>query len=68
MSIDGVGRPPGGPGGIGGPGGAGGVGKSGETFQVDSPDAASSTQGSDALGQLQRGQISVDQFLDQHTA
>jgi hypothetical protein len=64
MSIDGVGKPPGGPGGIGGPGGAGGIGKSGETFQVDSPDATSSAQGSGALGQLQRGEISVEQYLD----
>ena len=64
MSIDGVGKPPGGPGGLGGPGGPGGAGKSGEAFQVDSPDAAATTEGSDALGQLERGEISVDQYLD----
>jgi hypothetical protein len=61
MSIDGVGKPPGGPPGIGG---TGGIGKTGEGFHVDGPKAAASTGGSEALGQLQRGEISVDQYLD----
>ena len=63
MSIDGVGKPPG-PGGIGGPGGAGGIGKSGETFSVDKADSVGKAEGSDALGQLSRGEISVDQYLE----
>ena len=61
MSIDGVGKPPGGPPGIGG---AGGIGKSGEEFRVGEPKAATGAQGSDALGQLQRGEISVEQYLE----
>jgi hypothetical protein len=67
MSIDGIGKPPGGApgvGGVGGAGGAGGVGKSGETFSVDKPESVDAPGGSDALGQLQRGEISLDQYLD----
>lgn len=63
MSIDGVGKPPG-PGGPPGVGGVGGVGKSGESFRVDKADAPGKVEGSDALGQLQRGEINVDQYLD----
>jgi hypothetical protein len=61
MSIDGVGKPPGGPPGVGG---VGGVGRSGESFRVDKTDANDRVAGSDALDQLQRGEISVDQYLD----
>ena len=64
MSIDGVGKPPGGPSGVGGVGGAGEVGKSGESFSVDKAEGIERSEGSDALGQLQRGEISVDQYLD----
>lgn len=61
MSIDGVGKPPGGPPGIGG---TSGIGKTGEGFHVEGPKGPASTEGSDALGRLQRGEISVDEYLD----
>jgi hypothetical protein len=67
MSIDGVGKPPGGSPGIGGAGGAGGVGgvgESGESFSVGKPESVAPAEGSDALGRLQRGEIDLDQYLD----
>jgi hypothetical protein len=64
MSIDGIGKPPGGPPGAGGVGGGGGVGKSGGTFSVGKPESVEGASGSDALGRLQRGEISLDQYLD----
>ncbi|HET9929908.1 MAG TPA: hypothetical protein VFQ35_04440 [Polyangiaceae bacterium] len=66
MSIDGIGRPPGGPGGAGGVGSLGGAAKptpGGESFQVQRSAAAPSAS-SDPLSRLQSGEITVDQYLD----
>ena len=65
MSIDGIGKPPGA--GIGGIGGA--TGKEGtratESFKVDSSaPAAGGGKVSAALAGLQRGELSLDQYLD----
>jgi len=65
MSIDGIGKPPGA--GIGGIGGA--VGKeaalAAEPFKVGpTPEAAAGGQVSAALSSLQRGELSLDQYLD----
>ncbi|MCB9588107.1 MAG: hypothetical protein H6718_22055 [Polyangiaceae bacterium] len=68
MGIDGIGGgglPPGGVGGPGGPKGPKGVG--GKEFEVDGSAASSkvgSTQASEALGRLEAGEISIDQYLD----
>ncbi len=68
MSIDGIGKPPGG--GIGGIGGIGGVpGKdaasAAEPFKLDaSAPSAASGKVSAALSSLQRGELSLDQYLD----
>jgi hypothetical protein len=64
MSIDGIGKPPGAPPGVGGAGGVGEVGKSGESFQVGEASAVEGPAGSDDLGRLQRGEISVDDYVD----
>ena len=65
MSIDGIGKPPGA--GIGGIGGT--AGKEGarpvESFKLDSSaPAAGSGKVSAALTSLQRGELSLDQYLD----
>ena len=68
MGIDGIGKPPAGTPGVS-PGAASGVGSAGgasptETFSVK---AAAPSQGpapSEALQQLERGEISLDQYLD----
>lgn len=65
MSIDGIGRPPGGPGGVGPLGGPAKPNVSGEGFQVERGAAASgAAPASDPLSRLQSGEISVDQYLD----
>jgi len=65
MGIDGIGKPgglPPGAGGVGGPTGSGAV--KGDSFRVDKGAAAERVQGTDPLGQLQRGDITLDQYLD----
>lgn len=65
MSIDGIGRPPRPPGGIGpaeGPQPAGGAEKA---FQVErSAEAQAVSSSSAALTRLEKGEISLDQYLD----
>jgi hypothetical protein len=72
MGIDGIGKPPGGglpPGAIGGSSGAAKPGAvRGESFRVERAEATERAQPSDALGQLQRGDISLDQYLDTRVA
>ncbi len=65
MGIDGIG---GGPGGIGGPGGVGGPKgpPKAQSFQVEKPEAAGASQdvaGAD-LDRLERGELSLDEYLD----
>ena len=65
MSIDGIGKPPGA--GIGGIGGATGkeAAQASEPFKLDaSTPAAAGGKVSAALTSLQRGELSVDQYLD----
>ncbi len=69
MGIDGIGKPgglPPGAGGIGGPGGPGAI--KGESFHVDKAAGAERVEGTDPLGQLQRGDITLDQYLDTRVA
>src|SRR6187549_755770 len=65
MSIDGIGKPPGA--GIGGIGGVSGkdAAPPAESFKVDpGAQAAAGGQVSSALSSLQRGELSLDQYLD----
>ncbi|MFZ5896482.1 MAG: hypothetical protein ACOY0T_35840 [Myxococcota bacterium] len=64
MSIDGIGRPPGGPGGVGPLSGPASPSASGETFRVESGEAPSASSGSSLLDRLSSGEISVEQYLD----
>jgi hypothetical protein len=64
MSIDGIGRPPGGPGGVGPLGGPAKSGATGEGFHVERSAAPAGAAPSDPLSRLQSGEISVDQYLD----
>ncbi len=68
MGIDGIGKPPGaGMGGLGGVSGAEGA-RPAEPFQVElsapAAPAAAGGQVSVALASLQRGELSLDQYLD----
>lgn len=65
MSIDGIGKPPGaGIGGVGGTTGTEGA-RATEPFKVDaSAPAAGGGKVSAALASLQRGELSLDQYLD----
>ncbi|HYQ03805.1 MAG TPA: hypothetical protein VER96_34260 [Polyangiaceae bacterium] len=65
MSIDGIGKPPGaGIGGIGGVTGKEGT-RAAESFKLDpSAPAAGGGKVSAALASLQRGELSLDQYLD----
>ena len=68
MGIDGIGKPPGasigGPGGITGPQGTAAP-RPAEAFSLDpSAAAAPSSRVSAALSSLQRGELSLDQYLD----
>lgn len=64
MGIDGIGKPGGvpGAGGVAGPGAAGPI--RGDSFQVGKTASVAPVTGSDPLGQLQRGEINLDQYLD----
>src|SRR6187431_2161932 len=64
MSIDGIGKPPGA--GIGGIGGASGkdAARAAEPFKVDASASAPGGKVSAALSSLQRGEQSLDQYLD----
>lgn len=71
MGIDGIGGggiPPGGIGGPGGPGGPKGPKGSGEAFSVGATDAPEQAGPSDALERVQRGELSVDEYLDTRVA
>jgi hypothetical protein len=67
MGIDGIGKPPG----VGAPPGASGVGRADpaaparDAFKVEKAGAAEGVAGSDPLSRLQRGEIGVDEYLDQ---
>ncbi|MGC4091720.1 MAG: hypothetical protein QM756_28320 [Polyangiaceae bacterium] len=63
MSIDGIGRPPGGPAGIGPAAGATPA-TSGDAFQVERSASAAGPQDSGPLARLTRGEINVEQYLD----
>jgi hypothetical protein len=63
MSIDGIGKP----GGVAPGAPAAGAGAAQSSFEVGAPagaTAASAASGSDAFQALERGEISVDQYLD----
>lgn len=63
MGIDGIGKPgPGAAPGVGGPGSTGSV--SGEAFQVERAAGAQGAEGSASLRGLERGELSLDQYLD----
>ena len=68
MGIDGIGKPPGASiGGVGGVGGAQGTDapRPAQAFSLDpSAAAAPSSRVSAALSSLQRGELSLDQYLD----
>jgi hypothetical protein len=66
MSIDGIGRPPGGPGGVGPLPGPASPSASGEGFQVErgSAPSAAAVPSSGPLARLARGEIDVEQYLD----
>ena len=67
MGIDGIGKP--GPGGLPpGAAGSGPVGGPGEQFQVGKSSAATGVEGSDTLGRLQRGELTLDAYLDARSA
>lgn len=69
MGIDGIGKPGGGAPGVGGIAGPGASAPTkGETFRVDKTTASAPAAGPDALGQLQRGEIGLDQYLDTRVA
>ncbi len=69
MGIDGIGKPgglPPGAGGVGGPTKTGAI--KGESFRVDKAAGTEGVQATDPLGQLQRGDITLDQYLDSRVA
>jgi len=64
MSIDGIGKPPGaGIGGIGGVTGSDSA-QAAEPFKLDASAPTASGKVSAALSSLQRGELSLDQYLD----
>lgn len=64
MGIDGIGKPPIPPSaGAAGPTGTSRPASTGESFRVG-VSAAESSQGSEALGRLQRGEIDVSEYLE----
>jgi hypothetical protein len=70
MSIDGIGAgaPPGGIGGPRGPSGPIGPRGAGESFSVERGEQAERAGGSPALARLERGEIGLDQYLDESVA
>lgn len=72
MGIDGIGRGgippvPKGPAGTGGATGTGAVGATGKEFSpkpVDAAEGVSGAERSEALGKLEKGELSVDEYLD----
>ena len=65
MSIDGIGRPPGGPGGVGPLQGPAAPSASGEGFQVERSAAPAAAQSSGLLARLTSGEIDVEQYLNE---
>jgi hypothetical protein len=63
MSIDGIGRPPGGSG-LGPLSGPSAPTSSGEGFRVERAPDAQGVESTGPLARLERGEISVDQYLD----
>jgi hypothetical protein len=70
MGIDGIGKPPGGGLPPGGPSDVGSAGKTGKSFSVDGvkgvegAEAVSGAQ-DESLARLSRGEITLDQYLDE---
>ena len=70
MGIDGIGKPPG----AGAPPGASGIGHTDpaaptrEAFKVEKASAAEGASAADPLSRLQRGEIGVDEYLDQRVS
>mgnify|MGYP003577176088 CR=1 FL=1 len=64
MSIDGVGRPPIPPGGAGSVTGPSAAPGATETFEVAPSEAASASAPANTLARLERGELSVEQYLD----
>jgi hypothetical protein len=65
MSIDGIGKPSGLPGSLPPADAPGARPAGGASFEIRGPEAsAAAPGGSDALGALERGEISVEQYLD----
>src|SRR5258708_7488463 len=66
MGIDGIGKPGAGapPGGIAGPGSSKPVGI-GEAFEVERAAAPVAPSGTEALGRLKSGDITLDEYLEQ---
>ncbi len=67
MGIDGIGKPPGGGVPPGGPAGVGGAAKTGKSFSVDASKPVEGVQ-NETLARLSRGEITLDQYLDESVA
>jgi hypothetical protein len=66
MGIDGIGKP--GAPGIGGPGSVKPPAEAGESFKVERTAGAEPATASEALAGLERGELSLDQYLDVRSA
>jgi hypothetical protein len=64
MGIDGIGKPGAPPAGIGGPGANKPV-ETGDAFKVDRSAAPEAKAGTDALGRLKNGDLTLDEYLEQ---
>jgi hypothetical protein len=67
MGIDGIGKPPGAgaPPGTTGVGGAGPAAPAREAFKVEKTGASQGVSAADPFARLQRGEIGVEEYLDQ---
>ena len=64
MSIDGIGRPPKPPNDVGAAQAPGSVGAPRESFQVERAGSTEAVTAKGPLGQLERGEIGLEQYLD----
>lgn len=64
MSIDGIGRPPKPPNDVGAPQAPAAVGAPRESFQLERAAATDAVSEKGPLGQLERGEIGLEQYLD----